>query len=709
MALVPVIKDNDWVSVRQAITALSTLRMGPNAHPVYGGLTLTGLNGVLKASSGVVFGSATLDDLGEGTTYKRLTSVQVIDLTDGGETTLHTHPASGITEIDWGDIGGTLSDQTDLQGALDDKAPVNDILANIVFGSLTLNNTGLRLMDTNASHYLNIRCTSDLTANRLLKFTTGDYDRTIVFSGTGPSSTTLGDWFNQSVKIAATPTFTGLVLKGSVTVDVNGVYDLGTSSKRFGDIYVGKITSDEIVVDEDTIADDVGDLHIRSSEDVYILAGQYDEIHLQAGGNTTNYIRISTATNQTTLSFVSQDGRITADGGNISFDNENLITSGAITGGAITGTTLFATAADGLTLGTDAATNIAGKIKFWSAGAVNWSTTLTAGVQTADANYTLPLARPTANSQALLGTNADPSVLSWGTDFGANNLLTSGDVKAGSFTIGANVLDTTEWAFLDGQDQAVKTTNTPQFARLGIGTPAAAGYGIAVAVTSAESINVGVYGSVTSTKIGFSAGNTYGLNFFAKWNPVSLTANSTSATMIGAASIVQSIMPNDADAKTMTITKASGFEPLGLFLDNGTSPTKGLLKATAYASFRAINQSLISLANGAQLTEQWAFYDPGMTAGATNWGLAINTQSYINGNLRVGSAVAPSAALDFADAKDIAFGTTTGTKIGTAANQKIGFFNAVPVVQQTKAGHNNWASLSDVVNALVSLGLLDIA
>lgn len=33
------------------------------------------------------------------------------------------------------------------------------------------------------------------------------------------------------------------------------------------------------------------------------------------------------------------------------------------------------------------------------------------------------------------------------------------------------------------------------------------------------------------------------------------------------------------------------------------------------------------------------------------------------------------------DADDISFGTTTGSKIGTAATQKIGFWNAAPVVQ----------------------------
>lgn len=39
----------------------------------------------------------------------------------------------------------------------------------------------------------------------------------------------------------------------------------------------------------------------------------------------------------------------------------------------------------------------------------------------------------------------------------------------------------------------------------------------------------------------------------------------------------------------------------------------------------------------------------------------------------------------FADAANLAFGTTTGTKIGTSATQKIGFWNATPIVQPSGA------------------------
>lgn len=41
------------------------------------------------------------------------------------------------------------------------------------------------------------------------------------------------------------------------------------------------------------------------------------------------------------------------------------------------------------------------------------------------------------------------------------------------------------------------------------------------------------------------------------------------------------------------------------------------------------------------------------------------------------------AGLTLTDAKNVVLGTTTGTKIGTATSQKLGFFNATPIVQPT--------------------------
>ncbi len=50
------------------------------------------------------------------------------------------------------------------------------------------------------------------------------------------------------------------------------------------------------------------------------------------------------------------------------------------------------------------------------------------------------------------------------------------------------------------------------------------------------------------------------------------------------------------------------------------------------------------------------------------------------------------------DAKNVVIGATTGTKIGTATTQKIGFFNATPIVQP--------ANTTDLRTAMIDLGLL---
>lgn len=55
--------------------------------------------------------------------------------------------------------------------------------------------------------------------------------------------------------------------------------------------------------------------------------------------------------------------------------------------------------------------------------------------------------------------------------------------------------------------------------------------------------------------------------------------------------------------------------------------------------------------------------------------------------------------------KDISTDTTTGTKIGTTATQKLGFFGATPVVQQNVPLTS--PTVQDVIDALVALGLVN--
>jgi hypothetical protein len=48
-------------------------------------------------------------------------------------------------------------------------------------------------------------------------------------------------------------------------------------------------------------------------------------------------------------------------------------------------------------------------------------------------------------------------------------------------------------------------------------------------------------------------------------------------------------------------------------------------------------------------------------------------------------SIAAGGGMTFADANNISFNTTTGTKIGTATTQKLAFWNATPIVQPTTA------------------------
>jgi len=68
------------------------------------------------------------------------------------------------------------------------------------------------------------------------------------------------------------------------------------------------------------------------------------------------------------------------------------------------------------------------------------------------------------------------------------------------------------------------------------------------------------------------------------------------------------------------------------------------------------------------------------------------------GNIVIG---ATRGNLVITDARDVILGTTTGTKIGTATTQKLGFYNATPVVQPTAV-----ADATDAASAITQLNAL---
>lgn len=112
--------------------------------------------------------------------------------------------ASSVTSTEAGYLSGVTSA---IQTQLNAKAAAG---ANTDLTSIYLNNTGLKVKDTNASHGLSIVPGSDLSADRVFTLTTGDADRTLTMAGDATiSGTNTGD-----VTLAGTPDY--ITISGQV-------------------------------------------------------------------------------------------------------------------------------------------------------------------------------------------------------------------------------------------------------------------------------------------------------------------------------------------------------------------------------------------------------------------------------------------------------------------------------------------------------------
>jgi hypothetical protein len=101
---------------------------------------------------------------------------------------------------------------------------------------------------------------------------------------------------------------------------------------------------------------------------------------------------------------------------------------------------------------------------------------------------------------------------------------------------------------------------------------------------------------------------------------------------------------------------------------------------------RALSAMSPSITGGGFISNAYGLYintqkQTGVTFG---WGVFQNgtaDRNFFAGNIGIGTSGTLSQALVFADAKNMSFGTTTGTKIGSAITEKLAFWNATPVVQ----------------------------
>lgn len=127
----------------------------------------------------------------------------------------------------------------------------------------------LSLRDSDRSNWLKFVVGSDLTADRILTFTPGDADRTITFSG----NPTLADWFNQSVKTTASPSFAGLTVN-SFAITVSGAPTLNdwfnqsvktTVSPTFTGITFYQDASHYMTIDDDTLYVRAGSFNLNAN------------------------------------------------------------------------------------------------------------------------------------------------------------------------------------------------------------------------------------------------------------------------------------------------------------------------------------------------------------------------------------------------------------------------------------------------------------
>jgi hypothetical protein len=286
---------------------------------------------------------------------------------------------TGITDLAVADGGTGASTAADARTNLGAAASG----ANTDLSSVYLNNTGLKIKDTNATHGLTIAPGSNLTADRILTITTGDVDRAVTLSGDltvgGTSSINGTAYVVNGTDVAVADGGTGASTAADARTNL-GLGSIATQASSSVTITGGSISgiTDLAVADGGTGASNASDARTNLGA---AASGSNTDLTSVYLNNTGLKIKDTNATH----------GLIIAPGSNLTADRTLNITtgdadrtvtlSGDLTVGAassISGTAYVSggtdvTLADGGT-GASLADPNADRIMFWddSAGAVTW-------------------------------------------------------------------------------------------------------------------------------------------------------------------------------------------------------------------------------------------------------------------------------------------------------------------------------------------------
>ena len=155
-----------------------------------------------------------------------------------------------------------------------------------------------------------------------------------------------------------------------------------------------------------------------------------------------------------------------------------------------------------------------------------------------------------------------------------------------------------------------------------------------------------------------------------------------------------------------TISMTSG-APLSMGNSGSNYPDFGynmVRDGTSTQTYRSTDFAYrVTFGDASRMTFQYA------ASGTAGTNITWVTGFYIQNNGTMAFALPMTIADDatFSDGADQVFGTSTGSKLGTGTTQKLGFWNAAPVVQQTVTGSKaGGAALADLLTKLATIGII---
>jgi hypothetical protein len=304
-----------------------------------------------------------------------------------------------------------------------------------------------------------------------------------------------------------------------------------------------------------------------------------------------------------------------------------------------------------LTIGSNKTTptpNIPGSIKLWSAGDNDYYSTFITGTQTANATYTLPTAMPTVSGYVLSSTDA--GVMSWVAQ------------SAPMIYPGAGLAKSTGSAW----DTSVTDNSANWNTAYSWGDHALVGYltsltGLLLDQTTPQTVINGqpIFGQGLKITSG---------------QDIRPSTDSTTAINIAQADGTDWVTFNTTN-KRVGIGTTSPSEVLDVVGDIEVSADIHTLADSGKHYFGAADDASITF-TGTSLDIQSDVVtatDELNLRGGTNgidFLIGVNEEMTLTADL-----------LTFSDTTNIAFNTSIGTKIGTSTSQKLGFWNATPIIQ----------------------------